>query len=261
MKREGGVLALFAHPDDESLLAGGTLAACASAGREVALVSMTRGEEGPIGDPAVSRERLGEVRHRELRAAARELGAASARCLDYPDGQLESQPEQRVAAELAALIADARPAMILSFGPEGFYWHEDHVAVHRFARVALEQVACDPPPELYEATWPEGRMTTLVAEMVSRGRPTDLWGLQPAAFGAPAGSIDLELDVTSFLAPKLRALRCHRSQLATGHLLADLPDDLAERFLGTEYFMAEHGPGTLPGVIDDALRARAARQR
>src|SRR5204862_6156740 len=77
----GNVLAIFAHPDDESLLAGGTLAASAAAGLDVTIVSVTRGEAGPIGDRSVGRERLGEVREQELRAAARELGAARARCL------------------------------------------------------------------------------------------------------------------------------------------------------------------------------------
>ncbi len=69
MTNARGVLAIFAHPDDESLVAGGTLAACAAAGLETGIVSLTRGEAGPIGDRSISRERLGYVREQELQAA------------------------------------------------------------------------------------------------------------------------------------------------------------------------------------------------
>jgi LmbE family N-acetylglucosaminyl deacetylase len=237
----GSVLAVFAHPDDESLLAGGTLAACAAAGRAVTIVSLTRGEEGPIADPAVSRERLGEVREAELHAAAAELGATTARCLHHPDGALAH--EEGVVEELLNLMAETSPEIVIGFGPEGLYWHEDHLAAHRFVR---EAVAARPGPQLYEATWPEGRMAELVAEMEGRGLAADLWGIEPEAFGSPPESIDCVLDVGEFLGSKLRALRCHRTQLARGHLLTGLPDDLARAFLGTEYFGRQ-------GAGDDVL--------
>jgi LmbE family N-acetylglucosaminyl deacetylase len=262
MTPAGDVLAIFAHPDDESLLAGGTLAASAAAGLDVTIVSLTHGEAGPIGDRSVGRERLGEVREQELRDAARELGAARARCLDYPDGQLDSQPERRVAGELAALIESSRPTIVLSFGSEGLYWHEDHIAVHSFVRAALELAGVEPPPELYEATVPKGRMSELAAAMTARGLPADVWGLAPDAFGAPRGAIDTVVDVGPFVEAKLRALRCHRTQLGPGQLLAELPDDLATRFLGTEYFIGGRGSQSrLARVVADAIRTRAASGR
>ena len=239
------VLAVFAHPDDESLLAGGTLAACAAAGHTVTIVSLTRGEEGPIADAAVSRERLGEVREAELQAAAAELGAAGARCLHHPDGALAH--EEGVVEELVTLMAETEPDVVIGFGPEGLYWHEDHIAAHRFVREAL---AARPGPLLYEATWPEGRMPELAAEMRRRGLAADLWGIEPEAFGSPPESIDCVLDVGEFLDAKLRALRCHRTQLAQGHLLAELPDDLARAFLGTEYFGRQgDGDDLLAGLV------------
>lgn len=241
-----GVLAVFAHPDDESLLAGGTLAACAAAGRSVTIVSLTRGELGPIADASVSRERLGEVREAELQAAAAELGAREARCLHHPDGELADA--DGVVNELVALIDETGPEVVIGFGPEGLYWHEDHLAAHRFVREAL---AARPGPQLYEATWPEGRMAELAAEMGRRGLASDLWGIEPEAFGAPPESIASVLDVSAFVDSKLRALRSHRTQLAPGHLLAELPDDLARRFLGTEYFCR-------PGDGDDVLAGLVA---
>src|SRR5437773_6149877 len=151
----GGVMAVFAHPDDESLLAGGVLAACAAAGRRVAIVSMTRGERGPSELPQLSGQGLGEVREGELLAAARVLGASSAECLDYPDGELAGADEGQSARALAALLERERPEAVISFSDDGLYWHPDHLAVSRFLTAALElhgsRVA---RPWLYGATWP-----------------------------------------------------------------------------------------------------------
>ena len=227
----GGVLAVFAHPDDESLLAGGTLAACAAAGRRVAIVSMTRGERGPGGLSG-----LGEVREAELQAAARALGGAAAECLDYPDGELGGVDEDETAQTLARLLERNRPEAVISFSEEGLYWHPDHLAVSRLLAAALELVS--PAPEwAYGATWPEGHAARLVALMRASGLETDLWGLEPEAFGAPEDSITNSLDVRAFLPAKLAALQAYASQIGPGHLLSALPHDLAEEFLGREYFV------------------------
>jgi LmbE family N-acetylglucosaminyl deacetylase len=226
----GGVLAVFAHPDDESLLAGGTLAACAAAGRRVAIVSMTRGERGPGG-----LSELGQIRMAELQAAARALGIAAAECLDYPDGELEGVDEDEAAQTLARLLERERPEAVLTFSEEGLYWHPDHLAVSRLLAAALELV--EPAPAwVYGATWPAGHAARLVALMRARGLETDLWGLEPDAFGAPKDSITSSLDVSAFLPAKLAALRAYASQIGPSHLLSALPDDLAEEFLGREYF-------------------------
>src|SRR5713101_5246819 len=92
MTGSGGIVGIFAHPDDESIVAGGTLAACAAAGYDVAILSVTRGEQGPIAHPELATQQtLGAVREAELRAAASALGLAegAADCLGYPDGELE----------------------------------------------------------------------------------------------------------------------------------------------------------------------------
>jgi LmbE family N-acetylglucosaminyl deacetylase len=234
----GGVLAVFAHPDDESLLAGGALAACAAAGRRVAIVSMTRGERGPSELPEpVAGQSLGEVREAELAAAAHALGASSAECLDYVDGELADADEQRAGQELAALLERERPEAVITFSEEGLYWHPDHLAVSRFVAAALELAGDGVPTWLYGATWPEGHAGRLVSLARARRLPADLWGVEPDAFGAPADSITTSLDVRSFLPAKLAALQGYASQLGPSHLLTTLPDDLAEEFLGREYFI------------------------
>ncbi len=232
----GGVLAVFAHPDDESLLAGGALAACAAAGRRVAIVSMTRGERGPSELPE-SAGALGDVREAELGAAAQALGASSAKCLEYPDGELADADERQAGRELAALLERERPEAVITFSDEGLYWHPDHLAVSRFVAAALELVDNGVPTWLYGATWPEGHAGRLVSLARARGLSADLWGIEPDAFGAPADSITTSLDVRSFLPAKLAALRGYASQLGPSHLLSTLPDDLAEEFLGREYFI------------------------
>ena len=235
----GGVLAVFAHPDDESLLAGGVLAACAAAGRRVAVVSMTRGERGPTELPElVGRLALGDVREAELLVAARALGVSSAECLDYPDGELADVDEAQAAQALALLLEREQPEVVISFSDEGLYWHPDHLAVSRFLNAALDLPGSGgAQPSLYGATWPEGHANRLVSLMRARGLTTDLWGLEPDAFGAPPDSITNSLDVRQFLPAKLGALRAYASQIGPSHLLSTLPDDLAEEFLGREYFV------------------------
>src|SRR5436190_15848970 len=234
----GGVMAVFAHPDDESLLAGGVLAACAAAGRRVAIVSMTRGERGPSELPQLSGQGLGEVREGELLAAARVLGASAAECLDYPDGELADADEGQAAHALRLLLERERPEAVISFSEEGLYWHPDHLAVLRFLTTALELLHKGGAQAwLYGATWPEGHAGRLVSLMRARGLPADLWGIEPDAFGAPADSITISLDVRRFLPAKLAALRGYASQIGPSHLLSTLPNDLAEEFLGREYFV------------------------
>ena len=235
----GGVLAVFAHPDDESLLAGGVLAACAAAGHRVAIVSMTRGERGPTELPRLAdRRALGDAREGELLAAARALGASSAECLEYPDGELADADEKQAARTLAGLLERERPEVVISFSDEGLYWHPDHLAVSRFLNAALELLGSGGAVAwLYGATWPEGHAAGLVSHMRARGLSTDLWGLEPAAFGAPSHSITIAPDVRPFLPAKLAALRGYASQIGPSHLLSALPDDLAEEFLGREYFV------------------------
>jgi LmbE family N-acetylglucosaminyl deacetylase len=235
----GGVLAVFAHPDDESLLAGGALAACAAAGRRVAIVSMTRGERGPSENRDSGRpSSLATVREAELLAAADALGASSAECLAFPDGELADADERQAVHALAALLERERPEAVISFSEEGLYWHPDHLAVSRFLIAAVELLGEDAAPTwLYGATWPEGHAGRLVSLARARGLAADLWGIVPDAFGAPAESITTVLDVRPFLPAKLVALRCYASQIGPSHLLSALPDDLAEEFLGREYFV------------------------
>lgn len=233
------VLAIFAHPDDESLVAGGTLRACSENGLETVIISLTRGEKGSITRPNLAtRETLGLVRESELRAAGKCLGAKMVECFNYPDGELPWTNTSDIKNLLAERIRYWRPDIIITFGAEGLYWHPDHIAVHELTNAALSFVQNDRfSPLVYYATFPEGHITELVSRLESRNLKLDIWGLDPDAFGAPALTITTRLDVRQYLDAKLDALNCHRTQFAGGNLFNSLPRDLAEEFLGWEFFM------------------------
>lgn len=258
------LLAVFAHPDDESLLAGGTLAACAAGGVEVRVVSMTRGELGSGGRSEADAARLGAIREAELAGAAAALGICGAECLGYPDGELDSLDEVPAIDDLAARIRDCAAHTVITFAPEGLYWHPDHIAVHRLTAAALEAApGGGAPRRLYGATWPDDLAARLVAQLESEGLPRDLWGLDPAAFGVPRRSITTVVDVSRFLEAKLTALSRHASQFPAGHALAAPPPRLAGELLGHEYFVrldaAEDGDDWLARTAERSAPMRAGR--
>jgi LmbE family N-acetylglucosaminyl deacetylase len=243
-----GILVLTAHPDDESLIAGGLLAACAATSMATSVLCLTRGESGPIADPALATpETLGAVREAELRAACAELGVSSVRCLDERDAYLPWVDGGVVCRQIARAIEAQRPAVIVTFGPDGLYDHPDHLAVCRLARRALALLGWEDRlqarPSLYEAVLLDSIMPALVRSMTERGLAADLWGIEPEAFGIRDPGDCIAVDVRPFVDCKLRALRRHRSQLGEGHVLTGVPEDLAQRFLGVERFRPT-GPPT-----------------
>src|SRR6188472_574912 len=141
------LMAVLAHPDDESLGFGGTLAKYAALGVEVHLVTATRGDAGRYrgirpgapghpGGPA-----LGELRVSELRAAAAALGIRDVSVLDYPDGRLDAVDPQHAVAAIAGHVRRVRPQVVLTFGPEGAYGHPDHIAISQFTTAAIVRAA------------------------------------------------------------------------------------------------------------------------
>lgn len=243
----GSIVAVVAHPDDESLIAGGTLALGAGAGAATGVVSLTRGEQGPISDQRLTTTQpLGEVREAELQAAIRELGVSWATCLRHPDGELAGVDHEAAAHELAALLAPHAPEVVLTFGEDGLYWHPDHIAARDIALLAVRRLGG--PVDVYEAAWPTGLIAQLVAAAAERGLPLGLWGLEPEAFGsdrAPTAAIDIRPALTR----KLAALRAHRTQIGDDHLLAALPESLAERFLAFERWT-----GPEAGALEELIR-------
>jgi LmbE family N-acetylglucosaminyl deacetylase len=235
-----GLLVVGAHPDDEVLLAGGTLAACTAAGLQAGVVCLTRGELGPIADPGLAtRETLGAVRVDELRASCAALGATLVKCWRRPDGSLRWSDRGAIVRQLADLFAAHRPEAVITFGEDGLYYHPDHIATFELVRRAVQRSPF--PPALYRSVWPKAMMGSLAAELRRRGLSDDLWELRPEDFGTDDLEGSFGIDVRPFVGRKLTALHAHRTQVPDNNALAAIDENLAERFLGTEWFAPVNG--------------------
>lgn len=244
-----GLLVIGAHPDDEVLLAGGTLAACAAAGLQTGVVCLTRGELGPIADPALAtRETLAAVRLDELRGSCAELGAQLVKCWRRPDGNLRWSDRGAIVRQLTDVFDASRPEAVITFGEDGLYYHPDHIATYELVRRAVRST--HEPPALYRSVWPKTAMSSFARELRLRGLSDDLWDLSPEDFGTEDLDDSFEIDVRAFVARKLAALRAHRTQLPDHHALAGIDQGLAERFFGTEWFAPVDGTSDwLPRVL------------
>jgi LmbE family N-acetylglucosaminyl deacetylase len=249
------VLAVFAHPDDESLVAGGTLARYAAEGAHTALLCATRGEWGPISDDALADyETLGQVRERELRAACDVLGINWLRFLDLEDAcvtaVIGTEEEAVVLEKIVHAIRELRPQIIITFGPDGLYGHEDHIAIGRLTTQA-RTMAADPtvfPQHLSEglaahhanklwfATFPHGLSSQILTRLTEAGHTAHLWGIDRDKFGIPADEITDTVNVEPYLGQKLTALRRHQTQLDSNHALTLITPELAQELLRFEYF-------------------------
>jgi LmbE family N-acetylglucosaminyl deacetylase len=233
------ILAVFAHPDDESLACGGTLARAASGGARVVLLCASRGENGSISDPALVPDgNLGRVRVQELRAAAAALGISDVVIFNHPDGDLRWSDVPEFHSEIVMALRRYRPDAVITFGEDGLYWHLDHIAVHERTYTAVRSLGADAPP-LYYVTIPAGMMREIVATAHAKGgSPADssFWGIEPDAFGDAAQPATFIVDVRPWAVQKLAALRCHRTQMGPRNPIAWIDDADARRWLGVEHF-------------------------
>ena len=133
------LMCILAHPDDELLGMGSTIARYAAEGTEVHLLTATRGERGWPGDEAGNPglAELGKLREGELIAAARVLGIKTVSFLDYIDGELDQAPVHKIVSEIIGHVRRIRPQVVITFGPEGGYGHPDHIAICQFTTAAL----------------------------------------------------------------------------------------------------------------------------
>lgn len=269
------LLAVFAHPDDESLACGGMLAWCAHLGADVSLLCMTHGEHGPGG------EDVRRTRRRELEAAARALGLRAVTLLDHEDGMLPWLPATVLRSAVEREIRARRPEVVVTFDADGLYWHPDHVAVHEAATAAVAKLG-GAAPALYYVTMPPGSMRAVADHAAAAGPRRDAdapasggataparqrkgddsvppesatdsgeataparqrkdpatWILgvtDPDAFGSAAPAPTLVVDASAFAGRKLAALACHASQFQGG-ALAHVSERHAARLLGVEHY-------------------------
>lgn len=137
--RLGTIVSIWAHPDDEAYLCGGLMAMARAAGLRVVCVTATRGELGVTDPIRWPPERLAEIREAELAECLRILGVTEHRWLGYPDGGCAEVAPAEPVGRLAAILEEVRPDTVLTFPPDGQTGHPDHMAVHRWAREAVER--------------------------------------------------------------------------------------------------------------------------
>ena len=161
------LLGVFAHPDDETFCAGGTFARYAEQGAEIMVVSATRGQAGQIRDAAVGdRRTIAAVREAELHLACERLGITKVRCLDHVDGTLADAGFAALVEEVAEVIGEFRPDIVITFGPDGGYGHPDHVTISAATTAACQQAAGagpgpGPAARLYYRCFPPGDVLIL----------------------------------------------------------------------------------------------------
>ncbi|HUF12629.1 MAG TPA: PIG-L family deacetylase [Longimicrobiales bacterium] len=240
------LLAVLAHPDDESLGNGGALARYAAEGVETYLVTATRGERGRYFDPDRERpsdEEVGRVREAELRAAARELGVREVVFLDYVDGSLDRADPREAIARITAHIRRIRPQVVVTFDSFGAYGHPDHVAICQYATAA-----CALAPD---ASHEDGHAPHHVSKLYYKSETPDVWeayqkafkrlgstvdGVERSAIAWPEWSTSALLDTRAHASTVWRAIQRHRTQIAIYAGLSDLSDADHERLWGRQHY-------------------------
>jgi LmbE family N-acetylglucosaminyl deacetylase len=243
--------AVFAHPDDDSYGVGGILA-MGGGDLDATIVVVTSGEAGPIADPALATpETLGRVREDEEREALRALGASHAdlRFLRRPDGGLKDLPRDDLVQAIADILIEARPEVVVTFGPEGITRHDDHITVGQAATVAFHQLQATDQGSgafrrLFYVAIPQSDLSRFWEDLRSRGIDV---GDPDAPFmprGVPDHTIAARVDCASVVERKREALRAHRTQRVEP---AEIPEDLEPAVLRYECFVQAWPPVAEPG--------------
>jgi N-acetyl-1-D-myo-inositol-2-amino-2-deoxy-alpha-D-glucopyranoside deacetylase len=279
------LMLVHAHPDDESIGTGATMAKYAAEGAQVTLVTCTLGELGEIIPPELAHLAwdadggLGQYRIGELAEACAALGVSDHRFLGYPgkwhdsgmmgtpsndwDGAFWRADVDEAARDLLTVINEVRPQVIVTYDDNGFYGHPDHIQAHRVAWRAFE-LADGLVSKFHATAMPKSVLAAAMALLHEDG--TDVGELGGAdfsrvesvddlPFGTDDEKVTTEIDAQDYLDAKLAAMRAHASQIAVDSPFFALSDMVGRRALGTEYYTLLAGPGLAgPGGVERAGR-------
>jgi LmbE family N-acetylglucosaminyl deacetylase len=246
-------MAVLAHPDDESLGVGGTLAKYASEGVEVYLLTATRGDSGryrglrPEDNQHPGPSALANIREAELRAAARTLGVREVSLLDYLDQHLDRANPRDAVAAIAAHLRRVQPDVVVTFGPDGAYGHPDHIAISQFTTAAIV-TAADPGytgkgveafrphmvSKLYYVAWPESTWKAYQAAFRNLVSTVDC--IERRAVPWPDWAITTVIDTRDHWSTVWRAISCHESQVSAYEKLKHLTPVDHEALWGRQSF-------------------------
>ncbi|MFE1512198.1 N-acetyl-1-D-myo-inositol-2-amino-2-deoxy-alpha-D-glucopyranoside deacetylase [Streptomyces sp. NPDC058726] len=263
--RSRRLMLVHAHPDDESINNGATMARYAAEGAQVTLVTCTLGERGEVIPPALrhlSGAALGGHRLGELKEAMRALGVTDFRLLGgagrYCDSGMMGLPDNddpgcfwqaevdQAAGLLAEVILEVRPQVLVTYDENGGYGHPDHIQTHRVAMRAVE-IAAEAGWDVPRVYW--NRVPRSVAEESFARLNDELAGLpfdKAGSLGDVPGVVDDEritaaVDGTAYAAAKAAAMRAHATQITVAEPWFVLSNDLAQPLFTTEYYELVRG--------------------
>jgi N-acetyl-1-D-myo-inositol-2-amino-2-deoxy-alpha-D-glucopyranoside deacetylase len=260
---ERSLLLVHAHPDDESIGTGATMAKYAAEGARVTLVTCTLGELGEIIPPDLHHllpDELGQHRIVELDRACRALGVVDHRFLGgegrYRDSGMMGLPDnddprcfwqagvEEAADALAKIIEEVAADVIVTYDANGFYGHPDHIQAYRVTQRAHELTGG--AAKLYATAMPRSVLATAVE------LPEDSWFVKSRdlSVGIPDDQVTTEIDATRYLDAKRNAMRAHETQITVDGDYFALSNELGQRILATEYYTQLAGPRP-PRTADD----------
>jgi len=261
IKRAAGIklLGVFAHPDDEQLVAG-PFTRAVQQGAAAYILCATRGEAGQISDPALATpETLGEVREQELRAAVAVHGWEPPLLLGYRDGTLPDVDQQELTDAIIQVIREIRPQVLVTFDPTGIYGHLDHISISQTTTAAFRQAA-DPAhrPDLgrahqvkkfYYATQPRSLMQAFIRAM---GDEADVGGdrrtIELDTMGVPDEEITTVVETPDLHEQRRAGMLAHRTQFGPEMIERfDRVAAVAKTWLGAAHLIRVY-PAPAPGA-------------
>ncbi len=251
------LVVFHAHPDDEAIATGGTMARAAADGHRVVLVVATRGERGEVAEGYLNAgEELWQRRVEETHAAAAVLGVSRVEFLGYVDSGMVGTPEnddpacfwqadvEEAARRLAAILQEEGADVVTAYDENGVYGHPDHVQVHRVGVRAAELAGT---PKVYLSTVDRDAARKGMADALASGvdLPADL---DPDEFdiGVAGERITTNVDVVDLVDLKQKAMRCHASQISESSFFLSMPMEMFKIAFGRESYILVGAPtGTI----------------
>ena len=264
---ERRIMFVHAHPDDESINTGATMAKYAAEGAHVCLVTCTLGEEGEVVPSelhhltSAAEDRLGPFRVGELAGACAALGVrdqvflgGAGRWRDSGMMGADTNADPRcfwradpdeACRELVALVRKLRPQVLVTYDDRGYYGHPDHIQAHRVAAQAVDKAA-DPAygegspwrvAKFYATAMPRAVLARSIAVTRDSGGPFEaVSSVDELPFGVPDDQITTVIDARAHLPAKLAALRAHRTQVTVEEPFFALSDNVRQQAFGVEYY-------------------------
>jgi LmbE family N-acetylglucosaminyl deacetylase len=241
------LLAVFPHPDDETLGLGSTLARYSAEGVETYLVCATRGERGWFDSegPNPGLEGVAHIREAELRCAAENLGLHEVSFLDYIDGDVDQADPEEIIGKLVSHIRRIKPQVVVTFGPDGAYGHPDHIALSQFTNGALNCAAdrnfvdtnVQAPHRVSKFYYMVDSLDIVkVANEAFGGISMEVDGVTRSHVAWEDWKITTRFDNNKYLDKVQKAMLCHKSQLSGYGPIADWSLAELSKIFGTGHF-------------------------